>query len=686
MLILNEQDVATLLEFINSQELLAFDVESTGLNVRKDTVVGFGVSSATSGFYVPLYRYDVTSSLLLPYGPGPELVRIILNALSRKKLLMFNASFDTRITKNNLGAALLPSLDTDVMLLKHTCDEDFPLDLKGIGAALYGQDIKEEKKQMQASIKANGGTAQHYYKADVQLLSRYCIADCLLTYRIYNHYRPKLKQEGLDQFFYVDEVMPLLKLVTIPMEEKGVALDMPKLEKAQAEIKQHIEYLEASIQLDIEPLLSTFRAWFLNKDYPLMTWTGKVPAWTKKYATQYGAWRAENAGHMFNLQSKHHLKKLFFDTLKEAPLSRTPTGQPQVDEEFLDSVADKHAWVPKLIEYNKLNKIKSTYIDRLLQESENGRFYPSFFQHRTVSGRMAGDLQQLPRPLEPQEAPEAVVHYTSLIREFIVPSGNNILISADYEQLEPSIFAHTSGDPALQQIFNEGTDFYSTVAIATEKISGVSAQKQAPNYLGKLQKAARQKAKAYSLGIAYGMTGYKLKFEIGCSEAEANQLVENYLAAFPKLREFMNASRNKVRETGEIRTETGRVRHMPQVKTIYEKWGPAIDNDLELWKRYNEVPSLYAQAKVARRTYKNLLNNSINFQVQGLAASIMNRAAIELAKQGLTPVCQVHDELVYDEPSTDCGAIIKQVMEHIMPLSVPLRTTPQFGTNYRLCK
>ncbi len=689
------------LKFIHENDLLAYDTETTGLNTRKDIVVGFGFSNATTGYYMPLYRYCPTLKQLVLTDLPPQSELAILKALSTKKLLMFNASFDARITKQSLYVDLLPALYADVLLLKHTCDEEFPFGLKEIATKLWGHNVKEEKEAMQASIKANGGTAKQYYKSDVSILSRYCIQDCLLTYQIYNHYKPILASQGLEQFYFSDEVLPLYKEVTIPMEEAGVCLDMPKLNEAIVDINKVIHEVEQGIQAAIIPHLSLFTTWFLNKDYPQQTPTGKQPAWAKKYASQYEAWSAENPNtNMFNLNSKYHLKKLFFDTLKEEALSRTPpsknfpNGQPQVDEEFLELMAQKYDWCEKLIEYNKLNKIKGTYLIRFLEESEDGKFYPSFQQHRTVSGRYSGDLQQLPRPLEqrpvgePQIA-ESIIYFTNLIRELIVPTRGNMLVSADYEQLEPTIFAHTSGDPALQGIFNEGQDFYSTVAIRTENLSGVSANKESANYLGTQDKAARQKAKAYALGIAYGMTGYKLKFELGCTDEEADQLVEDYLNAFPDLKEWMYASRDTAKSQGFIRAQTGRVRHMPQAKEIFETYGPCIDNDLELWKRYNNVPSVYAAAKSARKLYKNLLNNAINFQVQSLAASIVNRAAIALARDGLIPIMQVHDELVYDLPSSNLASqcvLIKQQMENIIKLSVPLRTIPQYGTNYRKCK
>lgn len=678
MIVQTEADFNTLMEFIHGSELLAYDTETTGLNVRKDTVIGFGISDHISSFYIPLFTYKTN---LVYTGLPEQLVKAVLSALSKKKLIMFNASFDARITKANLGIDLLPALHADVLLLKHTCDEEFPFGLKEIATKLWGTEVKKEKEEMLASIKANGGTAKEYYKADTSVLAKYCEQDCLLTFKLFNHYGRQLKIEGLEDFYYRDEVMPLYREVTIPMEESGVQLDVAKIQQTHAEISEVILRTQESILATIAPMLSSvFTPWFLNKDYPMKTATGKAPAWSKKYSSQYEAWRAENTGPMFNLQSKFHLKKLFFDTMQLKPLSKTPTGMPQVDEDFLEANSQIFPWILQLIEYNKLSKIRSTYVERFMEEAEDGIFYPSFMQHRTVSGRYAGDLQQLPRPSS--DGVGSVGRFTSVIREFIIAAPGSKLVSADYEQLEPRVFCHVSGDTALSSIFTKKLDFYSEIARMTEGLAEVN-------------KEQRQKAKSYALGIAYGMTGYKLKFELGCTDEVADALVEKYLTAFPGLRKWMNDSKTKAIAQGFVKTQSGRMRHLPRTKELAQRYGRAIEDSLELWRRFNSTPELYAKVKSDYKEYKNLQNNAINFQVQGLAASIVNRAAIainrKLIRQSFKAklVMQVHDELVYEVPEEELEEvcqIIRSKMERTTQLTVPLITVPQVGNNFRECK
>ncbi len=679
MIITNSEQLAEALVWLEQQEYVAYDTETDSLNTRKGTIIGFGISNTTSGYYFPIKSWNGSVLQHVDLDVGP-----VLSALLSKKLLCWNASFDLRFTKNNFGVDLVPALHADVMLMVHTCDENrYSYQLKELGAELYGQDAKKEKAEMQASIKANGGTAKEYYKANTDILGRYCIQDCALTFKLFTHYSNQLNKEGLEKFYYIDEVLPLYKEVTIPMEEAGIKLDMEGLRNSLIEIRGDIKQVQAEIQTSIAPHLSAvFESWFLNKDYPLATYTGRVPAWRTRYKTQLEAWQGTGESpYMFNLLSKHHLKKLFFDTLKEVPLSRTPKGAPQVDEEFLELMGAKYAWAKQLIVYNKLIKLKGTYIERFIDEAEDGIFYPSFQQHRTVSGRYSGDLQQLPRPAN---SGTLDAKYTNRIRSFFISDSQCTLMSADYEQLEPRTFAHVSRDPALAAIFNENKDFYSEGAALIEGIP-----------LEQITKEQRQRAKVYMLGIAYGMTGYKLKFEIGCEQDEADWLVQKYLGTFPALAYWMENSKNIARADGLIRSDLGRVRRLGRIQQIYAKYGHCIEHDLELWKQLHEMPALYETAKRERREYKNYLNNAINFQIQSMAASIMNRASIAIARQlkreGLKSqiVANVHDELVLHVPISEqhrVAHIVKHEMENVVKLSVPLKTTPQCGTNYKNCK
>ncbi|MEZ0209249.1 MAG: DNA polymerase, partial [Candidatus Paceibacterota bacterium] len=365
----------------------------------------------------------------------------------------------------------------------------------------------------------------------------------------------------------------------------------------------------------------------------------------------------------------------------------------------------KYSWCAKLRTFNRLTKINGTYVARILEEQEAGIFYPSFAQHRTVSGRYGSDFQQLPRPIDDSDpvenergtffkqsngtlVPEVIVRFNNRIRKFFISGEGFKFVDDDYESLEPHVFAHVSGDPKLISIFEKGHDFYSTIAIDTEGLQGVSADKKAPNYLGKVNKAARQKAKPYSLGIPYGMSGYKLAFELNVKKEEAEQLVKNYLSAYPELANWMNRSRKFACANGYMKVESGRLRRFPELKRLYAEHGEELFDSLALWKKYNETPAKYEQMKDLRRRAVNAVNNSSNVQIQGLASSIVNRACIAIAKrlQGTDAyICaQIHDEIVVrcpDHMVEEVCKIVQTRMEGVYKLSLALKAVPSVGVN-----
>ena len=226
------KDKTTLLEahnHIDSSEFLTYDVESTGLNVRLDKVIGFAFcGKAGVSYYLPIYEYNKKSKELtkLNYMSDVDINTTLLK-LKGKDLAMWNASYDIRITKNNLKVDLLDSLATDVMLMKHTIEEEGEFALKKVAAQYQkeiGLDIEkeanEEQLELKSNIELNGGsstkTNYELYKADIDIIGKYACADVDLTFRLAELFMEKLKNEGLESFFFDEEVMPLYKEVTIP--------------------------------------------------------------------------------------------------------------------------------------------------------------------------------------------------------------------------------------------------------------------------------------------------------------------------------------------------------------------------------------------------------------------------------------------------------------------------------------
>ena len=725
------------LRIITHSTLLAFDVETTGLNTRSDKVIGLGVSNGNlNSFYLPLLKWNGSELIDMPFKSK---CKEMLELLKGKKLIAHNAQFDIEMIRNNLGVDLWDSLYCDTIMLVHTVQENGPFGLKKLASSLFGVDELEEQTAMKESIKNNGGSSNEFYKADTTLMGKYCEKDCQMTIKIYKHYSKLLEAEGLEDFFYKDEVIPLYKLVTKTMQSRGVPLDLPLLMQTQTEINVDIEKLETEIQLLISDYTEgTFKTYYLNKEYPAKNTGEFVQSMIELYSinlpkiksgkysmskkhvdslpdnihtnfiksnsnldsetkirVQLNLLSASKVKYIFNLSSKHHLGKLFFEHLKERSDIKTPTGRDQVNDEFLDKMALKYEWVSKLQVYNKLIKIRGTYIERFLEKQEGGIFYPQFKQHGTISGRYGSDLQQLNKPYEQKqldsgEIDSRVFKYSNLVRKFFIAGEGYSLIDNDYESLEPHVFAHVSGDDGLKEIFKHGYDFYSTIAIKTEKLHNVSADKKAANYLGLVDKTKRNKSKSYSLGVPYGMGDYALSKNLDIPQNTAAQLIRDYLEAFPNLNKWYLESAEFVKKNGYIKSEAGRVRHLPDAKKYFHLYGDELLDSLDLWQKYNST-NKYTEMKEKRNKYKNAINNARNFQIQSLAASIVNRAAIKIQEyineNNLDAyVCaQIHDQLIIrckDEIAEHMKNKVQEIMETAYKISIDLKAPAQIAKDF----
>ena len=760
----DKETLKLLHQHIIDSEVIAVDTETTGLNPRKDKIVGWSVSGDEGvGFYLPtlVWNFEIEELQVQTIdGTSTETIsKNLLKLLIDKKLVFHNASFDVQFIKNYFGIDLLPYVWVDTGLLVHTVYEEGafgygnPFGLKSIAIMNQkelGLDVEkaanEEQVELKGSIKKNGGQTTkalfEIYKADLDILSKYASADTDLTLRICNLYLKKLKEEGLEKFFFEDEVMPIYREVTVPMEAYGVDLDMDLLNKIHDEI---VKDQKENKEIVMKSLLAIpeVKEWVVATsmtNYPVShkgNWaqrlvqryslplpksekTGKYSLTTKyinelddsnvkqflltgdkslledveKARISMALWKESNDGDYINIQSKKHLGEIVFKYMGIKPKvsgANTKSGRDKFDMSMVEELSKTYAWAENLRIYNKLLKIKSTYVDRFRDRNEDGRYYFYFKQNGTVSGRYGSDAQQLPKPLEEGEDAPIIMKYVNIVRAFLTAGEGRKVIDADYESLEPHCFASVTGDENLREIFRKGWDFYSTVAIQTENLEGVSADKKADNYLKKLDPIKRNKAKAYSLGIAYGMEAYALKMTLGVEQKEAERLIKGYLDGFPQLAEWRERSREEVKAYGRITNYVGRIRHLPRVKKYYDKF----DNRLMDWRFRKQLEGTYGRDKVikAYRDFRNGLNNCLNFQLQSLAATVVNRAALQINRKakelGIDAMCQaqVHDQLIINCDKKDVAMfapIVQEIMENTTKLpGVTLKAPPEISDNWR---
>jgi len=863
----DSETLRLMVQHIKESDTIAVDTETTGLNPRKDKIIGWSVSGAEGiGFYIPTLVWNFkegTLDLQTIEGESTEdLSKKLLNLLIKKKLVFHNASFDIQFINNYFGINLLPYVWVDTGLLVHTVYEEGafgfgnPFGLKSIAIMnqeALGLDVEkaanEEQVILKESIKNNGGSVTkesfEIYKADLDILSKYASADTDLTLRICNLYLAKLKEEGLEKFFFEEEVMPIYRDVTVPMEAHGVDLDIELIEKIHGEIvedqKKNKEIVMKSLlaipevqkwveRTSVQAFKPSNKGTFAQRlveryslPLPKSDKTGKYSLTKSKIEELEDSdikeflltgdltilpkselllisrqlWKESNDGDLINIQSKKHLGEIVFKYMGIQPKvsgALTKSGRDKFDMDMVKDLAKEYAWAENLRVYNKLLKIKSTYVDRFRDRQEDGRYYFYFKQNGTVSGRYGSDAQQLPKPLEPGEDAPIIMKYVNIVRAFLVAGKGRKVIDCDYESLEPHCFASVSGDEKLQEIFNNGWDFYSYVAIQTEKMNeqvdrfpnGVSADKKADNYLKKLDVVARNKAKAYSLGVAYGMEDFALSKTLDVDQKTAKKLIDGYLNGFPGLKKWRESSRLHVKEHGFIKNDVGRVRHLPRVPKSISDHGTYINNDgreeckvmdwryrknkmepsyqneyyeeivdyitndgildLQLYDEYFGQPpeiaklnkQLDAKEQKAKteeelievkeiraaledrsvviekykedldkrridqgrsrtlksyRDYRNGLNNCLNFQLQSLAAAVVNRAALAINRKAIElgidakVQAQVHDQLIINVDEKDAemfAPYVKELMENTTKLpGVTLKAPPEITSNWR---
>ncbi|MFA6826049.1 MAG: DNA polymerase, partial [Bacteroidales bacterium] len=327
---------------------------------------------------------------------------------------------------------------------------------------------------------------------------------------------------------------------------------------------------------------------------------------------------------------------------------RSKKGKKQysTDEETLSSFAGKHPIVPLILEYRSLKKLLSSYIESLpsLVDPSTGRIHTTFNQTVTATGRLSSQKPNLQNiPVREERGRE--------IRKFFIPrDGEHILMSADYSQIELRIMAHMSGDRDFIAAFNAGADIHTSTAA---KIFHCTPEEVTPEQ--------RNKAKTANFGIIYGISVFGLASRLRIPRTEAKELIEGYFTHYPGVREFLDKTIEMAKEKGYVETLFHRRRYAPDINTTN--------------------PMLRGLAE----------RNAINAPIQGTAADIIKKAMVsvhrEILAKGLKSrmILQVHDELLFDIylPEKEVmEQLVRAVMEHVIPLSVPLSVSLGFGANW----
>lgn len=357
----------------------------------------------------------------------------------------------------------------------------------------------------------------------------------------------------------------------------------------------------------------------------------------------------DDAGETFNINSTKQLGVILFEKLQLPVIKKTKTGY-STDSAVLEALYDKHPMIGKILRFRALKKLISTYLDGLepLISQETGRVYASFNQMVTATGRLSSsdpNLQNIPIRTEQGRK----------IRSLFVPGkGYDYILSGDYSQIELRLLAHLSKDPTMIDGFQKGQDIHRRTA---SEVFGIPLDKVTPE--------ERSHAKAVNFGIIYGISDFGLARNIGISRKQAKDYIDSYFKRYSTIHAFMNDLIAKAHETGRATTMFGRIRELPDI--------------------HNKN---FTRRSFAERT-------AMNTPIQGSAADIiklaMNAVQEKLETQKLKSqlLVQVHDELVLEVPKDELDLVkhlVKDTMEQIVTLSVPLVVDIHYGTNWEEAK
>jgi DNA polymerase-1 len=352
------------------------------------------------------------------------------------------------------------------------------------------------------------------------------------------------------------------------------------------------------------------------------------------------------AGREFNVASPKQLGEILFDEMGLPGGKKGKTGAYATGVEVLEGLADEGNDLPaRVLDWRKLAKLKSTYSDALMEQTnpQTGRVHTSYSQAGVSTGRLASSKPNL------QNIPVRTEEGRKIRKAFIAEEGM-VLLSADYSQIELRLLAHVAGIDALKDAFHAGQDIH---ALTASQVFGVPVEG--------MDSGVRRQAKAINFGIIYGISAFGLARQLGIGNGEAKDYIDAYFEQYPGIRDYMDRTKEEARRQGFVTTLFGRKCH---IKSINDK----NPNQRGLGERA-----------------------AINAPIQGGAADIIKRAMIRLpealADAGLAAqmLLQVHDELIFEVPSSECDAtieVVRRVMSGAAHLDVPLVVDTGVGDNW----
>ena len=581
--------IEDLINELIKQPVFCFDTETTSINAIDAELVGMAFSwNKNQGWYVPV--------------PGNRenalaVVEKFRNVLENENSLIIgqNLKYDMQVMRNygiEFKGHVFDTMIAHYLLQpeqKHNLDylAEVYLDYRTI----HTEELIGKKGSQQGNMR----------DVPIERLVDYACEDTDVTWQLYHILKDELKQNGFNSLAEKIE-FPLIS-VLCAMEENGVMLDKEALRQFAVELEAALLELRDSIY--------------------------------------------ELSGEEFNISSPKQLGEILFDKLKiSSDAKKTKTKQYSTGEEVLVRLKDKHPVVGKVLEFRSLKKLLSTYVDALpkMINPRTGFIHTSYNQAVAATGRLSSNNPNLQNiPIREEKGRE-------IRKSFIPRRDENVLLSADYSQIELRLMAHMSQDPLMIDAFQKGEDIHTATA---SKIFEVPPEK--------VTKEQRGKAKTANFGIIYGISAFGLAQRMNIPRTDAKQLIDSYFNTYARVRKYMDEMIQSAREKGYVETMLGRRRYLRDILSR------------------NAVVRGFAE------------RNAINAPIQGSAADIIKIAMIRIQEilyknnYRTKMILQVHDELVFDVYKKELDEVKQMIireMENAYSLSVPLIVDFGTGNNW----
>ncbi|MBK9250469.1 MAG: DNA polymerase I [Proteobacteria bacterium] len=582
------------MELIDKAALTAFDTETTSLDYSIARIVGMSFCvEAGKAAYLPLAHRYAGAPDQLDLDATLALLKPWLESEHHAKL-GHHLKYDAHVLRNH--GITLAGMRHDSMLESFVLDSVATRhDMDSVAKHYLGIDtIKYE------DVAGKGAKQIGFDQVPVENATTYAAEDADVTLRMHEALWPRLVAEPKLRALYEDMEQPLSK-VLLEMEHHGVLLDAALLRKQSGELGLRIRELQGLAHAA--------------------------------------------AGGEFNLDSPKQLQQILFEKMQLPVIRKTPTGQPSTAEDVLEELAGDYDLPRLILEYRGLAKLKSTYTDKLPEQIDptTGRVHTSYHQAVAATGRLSSmdpNLQNIPI-----RTPEG----RRIRQAFIAPPGN-LLVAADYSQIELRIMAHLSGDAALVRAFAEDRDVHQATAA---EVLGKKPEDVTPD--------ERRSAKAVNFGLIYGMSAFGLAKQLGIGRGEAQQYVDLYFDRYPGVKSFMDRTREQAREQGYVETVRGRRLYLPEIRSR------------------NRQLQQYAE------------RSAINAPMQGTAADIIKLAMLRVQAQCVSRalpaklIMQVHDELVLEVAEAaieEVRTMLRAEMIAAEALTVPLKVDIGTGRNW----